>query len=315
MTTVTMLDAVLLTTAIGWLALAAVILIDRVRYDRWAARIARLRRQLTQAQGADLERLAAGVTATEFDQLVVEGVPAPVESALGRALFAVGRRPAVLRSALGANGANVWKRIRAAQVLTSARAGVVHHPLDEMLRSGDRVLAAAALRLFVRLDDRRSAELLIRALADGIHARSRIAAAFNALSVDRADTLRPLFSAAEPACRYWAARLACVLRARQWAPRVRELTSDRDPFVRRAAVEAVGAIGAAGDAQAVLDLFSDPAPVVRAHAARAATGFSAARNAIALRQLLSDGSWIVRSAAAEVLGTPPLTGDVDGVTA
>ena len=315
MISVTILNAVLFTVVIGWLALAAVILIDRVRHNRWASRIAMLRRQLTQARGSDLDRVAAGVTAAEFDQLVLQGVPAPVESALGRALLSGGRRPAVLRSALGANGADVWKRIRAAQVLTSARTSVVHHPLDEMLRSGDGVLAAAALRLLVRLDDRRSAELMIQALVDGVHSRSRIAAAFNAMSVERADTLRPLFSAEESGCRYWAARLACFLRARQWAPRVRELAADPDPFVRRAAVEAVGAIGAAGDAGTVLALLSDPAPVVRAHAARAAAGFSDARNSMALRQLLRDGSWIVRSAAAEVLGTPPPAADRDTVTA
>ena len=305
---VAILDAVLLTTVLGWLTLAALILIDRARHDRRTSRLALLRTQLVQAGSTDLERLAAGVTAVDFDQLVFEGVPSRIEAVLGRALLAGPRRPAVLGSALGTNDGDLWSRIRAAQILTSARTADVHHMLDDMLRAGNRILAGAALRLFVRQDDRRSADLLVRALMDGVYSRSRIAAAFTALSIERADTLEPLFASEEPECRYWAARLACVNLTRQWAPRVRELTADRDPLVRRAAVEALGAIGAPGDAGAVLDLLSDPVPFVRAHAVKAAASFSAARNAVALRQLLNDGAWIVRSAAAEVLGTTPRTG-------
>ena len=271
-------------------------------------RVAVLRRKLTQADGTALERLAAGVTVAQFDQLVVEGVPSYVESALGRALLSGDRRLAAVQLALGASGADVWKRIRAAQVLTSARTDDVYHPLDQMLRSGDGELAAVALRLLVHLDDRRSATVAIRALQDGVHSRSRIAAAFYAMSVDRADILEPLFSSDEPSCRYWAARLAYFLRARQWVPQVRELTADPDPFVRRAAVEAIGMIGSDDDAGVVLDLFSDPAPVVRAYAARAAAAFSGARNTAALRSLLNDDAWIVRAAAAEVLRARPLAG-------
>ncbi len=295
------LDAALVLTAIVWIGLAAVILIDRALYDRWARRIAMLRGQLIHASDTALERLAAGVTVDEFYQLVLGGVPSNVETALGRALLSRGRHPAILQLALGASRADVWKRIRAAQILASARTDDVYHPLDKMLRSGDGVLAAAALRLLVRLDDRPSAEMTVQALRDGVHSRSRIAAAFNAMSVDRADTLDPLFISGDPSCRYWAARLVYFLRAHQWAPRVRELMADRDPFVRRAAVEAIGLIGSHNDAKAVLDLFSDPAPVVRAHAARAAGEFSGARITAALRALLNDDAWIVRAAATEVL--------------
>ena len=308
------LDAVLLVAATGWLVLAAVLLLDRQRYTWRSKHLSLLRERLTRANGSELDRLAAEVEAMDFDDLVLEGVPLPVETALGRALLSDGRHRAVLESARGADRKDVWTRIRAAQVLTSARDEDAHQTLNEMLRSGDRVLAGSALRLFVRLDDRRSAEPLIRALIDDAYSRSRIAAAFTALSVARADTLQPLFSSEESSCRYWAARLACCNLMRQWAPNVRELTTDADPFVRRAAVEAVGAIGAPDDAGAVLDLFSDPIPIVRAHAARAAGAFSAARNAMALRQLLNDSTWLVRAAAAEVLGTPPLAGDGDTTT-
>lgn len=302
------LNAVLFVGTVGWLVLAAVLLLDRLQYSQRSRRVALLRQRLTEADGPGLDRLAAEVKALDVDDLILEGVPPAVETALGRALLSDGRRSAVLGSARGADGGDVWTRIRAAQVLASARDSDAHTTLDTMVRSGDRVLAAAALRLFVRLDDRRSADLMIRALVDHAYSRSRIAAAFTALSDAHADTLQPLFSSKEPSCRYWAARLACFNRMHQWAPNVRELTTDADPFVRRAAVEAVGAIGAPGDAGVVLDLFSDPVPIVRAHAARAAAAFSGPHHAMALRQLLNDSAWIVRSAAAEALGTSPLSG-------
>ena len=128
-----------------------------------------------------------------------------------RCCLVTGVSPLSLQLALGASGADVWKRsCRAAQVLTSARTddslegevsrslvgtlvAHVYHPLDQMLRSGDGELAAVALRLLVHLDDpffsqRRSATVAIRALGlsavilldrvlydqDGVHSRSRI---------------------------------------------------------------------------------------------------------------------------------------------
>ena len=300
------LDAVLFVATVGWLVLASVLLLDRQQYKQRSRRVALLRKRLTEADGPGLDRLALEVKAMDVDDLVLEGIPRAVETALGRALLSDGRHPAVLKSALGGDGKDIWTRIRAAQVLTSARDEDAYPALDEMLRSGNRTLVGVALRLFVRLDDLRSAELLIRALEDHAYSRSRIAAAFTALSVARADTLHRLFASEEPSCKYWAARLACFNRMRQWSPNVCELTADPDPFVRRAAVEAVAAIGTPDDASAVLGLFSDPIPIVRAHAARAAAAFSAARNTMALRQLLNDSTWIVRSAAAEALGTSPL---------
>ena len=163
------LDAALVLTAIVWIRLAAVILIDRALYDRWARRIAMLRGQLIHASDTALERLAAGVTVDEFYQLVLAGVPSNVETALGRAGLTRGRHPAILQLALGASRAHVWKRIRAAQILASARTDDVYHPLDKMLRSGDGVLAAAALRLLVRHDEGPSAEMTVQALRDGVH--------------------------------------------------------------------------------------------------------------------------------------------------
>lgn len=301
MTTALVFDLILLVTVVSWGVLSAAILTERARHDRRRRRLAALSQALL-ATGEDaLGQLASDVSVSDFDQLVVDGLPLDVETALARAVLADGRRDRLTQAMLGVSTGDVWKRIRAARLLTSARADGIHDGLDQMLRSGDRVLAAAALRFFIQLDDRRSAELMIQALLDGVHSRSRIAAAFNAQRVERAEALAPLFASGEASCRYWAARLARFLGTRRWVSRVRELTTDLDPYVRRAAVEAVGSLGDVGDVPIALELFSDPAPVVRAYAARAVAALGGGRHEAALRQLLNDSAWIVRAAAAEVL--------------
>lgn len=291
----------LLLVGIAWFALGALIIIERARHDRWLRKLERLRDRLIDSSDSSLAQTTADVSAAQFEQLVLEGLPRHVERATAQALLEGTRRNVVVQIASGRRPADVWARIRAAQVLASARTGIVDHILDGMLRTGDRRLAPAALRLFIQLDDRRSAGLLIGALADGVYARSRVAAAFNALSVDRADALAPLFDSDEAIVRYWAARLALFLRAHLWIDRLRQLAGDRDHLVRRAAVEAIGALGTTADVGVIVDLFVDPVPIVRAHAVRAAAAFSTPTVMAAVRALLDDHAWMVRAAASDVL--------------
>ena len=291
----------LLLVGIAWFALGALIIIERARHDRWLGQVARLRVRLIDASDSSLADTAADVSAAQFEQLVLDGLPRHVERATAQALLEGTRRNVVVQIASGRRPADVWARIRAAQVLASARTGIVYFILDGMVRTGDPRLAPAALRLFVQLDDRRSADLLIRALADGVYARSRVAAAFNALTVDRADALAPLFDSDEAIVRYWAARLALFLHAHVWIDKLRQLAGDRDHLVRRAAVEAIGTLGTTADVGVIVDLFVDPVPIVRAHAVRAAAAFSTPTVMAAVRVLLDDHAWMVRSAASDVL--------------
>ena len=291
----------LLLVGIAWFALGALIIIERARHDRWLGQVARLRVRLIDASDSSLADTAADVSAAQFEQLVLDGLPRHVERATAQALLEGTRRNVVVQIASGRRPADVWARIRAAQVLASARTGIVYFILDGMVRTGDPRLAPAALRLFVQLDDRRSADLLIRALADGVYARSRVAAAFNALTVDRADALAPLFDSDEAIVRYWAARLALFLHAHVWIDKLRQLAGDRDHLVRRAAVEAIGTLGTTADVGVIVDLFVDPVPIVRAHAVRAAAAFSTPTVMAAVRMLLDDHAWMVRSAASDVL--------------
>ena len=272
----------LLLVGTAWFALGALIIIECARHDRWLRKLERIRDRLIDASDSSLAQTAADVSAAQFEQLVLEGLPRHVERATAQALLEGTRRNVVVQIACGRRPADVWTRIRAAQVLASARTAIVYYVLDGMLRTGDRRLAPAALRMFVQLDDRRSADLLIRALADGVYARSRVATAFNALSVERADALAPLFDSDEAIVRYWAARLALFLRAHLWIDKLRQLAGDRDHLVRRAAVEAIGALGTTADVGVIVDLFVDPVPIVRAHAVRAAAAFLATQAARAV---------------------------------
>jgi hypothetical protein len=291
----------LLLLGTAWFALGALIIIERSRHDRWLRQVARLRDCLIDSSDSTLAQTAAGVSAAQFEQLVLDGLPRHVERATAQALLDGTRRNVVVQIACGRKRADVWARIRAAQVLASARTAIAYYVLDGMLRTGDPRLAPAALRMFVQLDDRRSAGLLIRALIDGVYARSRVAAAFNALTADRADALAPLFDSDEAIVRYWAARLALFLRGQVWIDKLRHLAADRDHLVRRAAVEAIGALGTTADVDVIVDLFVDPVAIVRAHAVRAAAAFSTPTVMAAVRGLLDDHAWMVRSAASDVL--------------
>jgi hypothetical protein len=267
----------------AWFALGALIIIERARHDWWLRKLERLRDRLIDSSDSSLAQTAADVSAAQFEQLVLEGLPRHVERATAQALLEGTRRNVVVQIASGRRPADVWARIRAAQVLASARTGIVYYILDGMLRTGDPRLAPAALRLFIQLDDRRSAGLLVRALADGVYARSRVAAAFNALSADRADALAPLFDSDETNVRCWAAR------PRRFRAQVGSTSCASWPAIATTARRAVG-IGALGHDLLklyVVDLFVDPVPIVRARR-RAAAAFSTPAVMAAVRALLDD---------------------------
>jgi HEAT repeat protein len=139
------------------------------------------------------------------------------------------------------------------------------------------------------------------ALRDGVYSRSRIAAAIDMMSVPRAELLEPLFDAPQPDVRFWAAKLAGRMNARQWLARIRRLAVDVDPLVRRAALESIGVLGDTSDLALLQRSLQDAVPFVRAHAARACGRFADRESAEALVALLSDRYWIVRAAARDAL--------------
>jgi HEAT repeat protein len=293
-----LLDGLLAVVVGLWAALSVTIVLDRFRYDR---RTRRLQRSVSSQPSAAESRDAGRITAADFQQLTAAGMPAHVEVALAEGLRArLGERQ--LRAvAEGVVPADLQTRSAALQILASAREPEVHDLLDRCLRSDERELAAAAVRMLIRLDSRDAAQVLIAALRDGVHSPSRLAAAIDRMSVPRDDLLAPLIADADSVARYWGVRLAGRLGAVAWAPTVRTLTADADALVRRAAVEALGAIGEPKDRVLLLIRFLDPAAAVRVHAARASAAFPDAAVADALTELLRDREWIVRAAARNAL--------------
>lgn len=283
-----------------WIALSGTILIDRSLHDRRARRSTQLRARLRVAPAAAGDA-ARQMTPGRFQDLVLAGVPPEAETTLADQICARSGDRQLRMIADGTLPAGIAARIAALQVLVSARRPDAYDALDRCLRSGERNLAAAAVRMLIRLDDRRAAEILIAALCDGAHPGSRLAAAIDRMSVARADLLAPLLDHPEAPPRFWGVRLAGRLRAAEWAARVRALTADADPLVRRAAVETLGVIGNQKDRVLLLTRFLDPVPMVRVHAARASAAFGSAPVADALAELLGDREWIVRAAAREAL--------------
>ena len=294
------LDALLIVVVGIWAALGLAIVIDRRRFDRRTQRSTSLQKRLHLAPG-----LASGaareMTLAEFQEMVFSGLPSAVEASLAHQLLARHGEEHLRALAEGTTAADNPTRVRALQVLVSAAHEGAHYALDRCLRSGNRELASAAVRMLIRLDDRRAAVVLIDALCDGAYAASRLAAAVDRMSVPRSELLAPLLTHANSTPRFWGVRLAGRLGAREWRPRVAELTADPDPLVRRAAVETLGAIGEPKDRVLLLVRFLDPVPMVRVHAARASAAFATPEVADSLCELLRDPEWIVRAAARDAL--------------
>jgi len=251
-----------------WLLLLVAIAVDRYLHERRARRMAAARKSLLQSPVSDaavLREIVGRLTLVELDAMISDGLPPTMEFAVAQAVTA--RYADLVRVAAG--GANIWQRIAAARVLAASHAEKRYELLDRMLRSGTPALAAAAIRILAKINDRRSADLLTKALRAGVYSRSRIAAAIDVMSVPRADLLKTLFDAEEAQVRFWGAKLAGRLQARQWTARVRQLMTDPDALVRRAAVEAFGIIGTADDCHVLEARLKDPVGFVRAHAARA----------------------------------------------
>ena len=302
------LDRILLAVAAGWAIAALVALAGRTRRVRQIRRVASFQRELRAfrrspdaPRGELLRRHARRLKAADFQELEFRGLPKDLAPAVAQALRARAGEARVRRLASGEGAANVWTRIAALEILVASGDDQMYPLLDRSLRSGSGSLATSAMRLLARLDDRPSAVILVTALRDGVFAPSRLASAFDRLLRPPADVLALLLDADQPAARFWGARLAGRIAARDWTPNVRALAVDADPIVRRAAVEALGVIGDPSDRPLLVARFRDPVPMVRVHAARASAVFANEAVADALTELLADREWIVRAAAREAL--------------
>jgi HEAT repeat protein len=301
------LNVVLASVAALWVVLAAAAVVGRTRRIRLMRRITALRRHLHELAIAgppdpeQVRRAVRRVSPGDFQALAAEGLPADALEAAARALRHRLGETRMRRTAGQRRGRNIWRRVDALDVLAASGDERAYDLLDRWLHSGSPQLAGSAARLLTRLDNRPAAALLVSALADDAYSASRLAAAFERMTVPRADLLAPLFDSRSATARFWAARLSARLRAHEWTERTRELAADPEPLVRRGAVEALGRIGDDSDASLLVGRFSDASAMVRLHAARAAAIISDEGVADALTELLADREWVVRAAAREAL--------------
>lgn len=195
------------------------------------------------------------------------------------------------------------RRVDALRVFVNAESDPRVLPLlREAVSDSDPRVADAAVNLLARVHQRGAAEALVGALRSGRLQASRVATALDQFPLPIADLLVPLTSDANPAMRFWATTLlARYGEADDLTGKLGRLVHDRDPRVRKAAVETLGTVGSADAASLALTLLGDPVWYVRAHAARALGDLGRADLAEHVLPLLADGNWWVRQAAKESL--------------
>ena len=294
-----------------YVVLSAVIIAERIRYDRRRRLYARIAR-LVDAPVAPLDRPALqsqvsgvlrGWPLRAIERSMAEG------HATGAALHACA---AWLLERLGeprlraraAPGASRWRRIAALRILALARAEPAWELLALAVADDDPEVVMGAVVILGQIHHRRSAELLVQVLRDGRHPRSQTAVLIQACPGEIGDLLTSLLDEEDPALRYW----GTVLAARH--PPVRDaeerliaLAGDVEPSVRKGALDSLGAGGFLAAIPVVLKRLDDPVPFVRAHAARALGQLGVIDAASVLVGRLGDGDWWVRDAVKRSLVT------------
>lgn len=196
-----------------------------------------------------------------------------------------------------------WGKWR--QVDALGRLARLHHPalpslIRPILEDDDPRIATAAVRVLGDVGDDWAIDLLLSCLRDGHSSRSRIAAELERLRPAPGPRLVRLLRDKSPAVRFWGATLLAPYPDLGDSILI-ELTWDRDPNVRAAAVETLGNRTGRDVGTAVLARLDDPEWFVRVHAARSTGHVLGADAAPSIVRLLADHRWWVRTAAKDAL--------------
>jgi HEAT repeat protein len=193
---------------------------------------------------------------------------------------------------------NPWPRITALQILAFGRTEAAWTALEKALIAPDPRIIGAAVTILGNLPDARAAELLAQALRVGCYPASRISTFLDDFPLDLSSLVSSLLSHPSPKVRYWGAiMLRRYPRFEGGDTVLASLTHDKNPLVRRAAIESLALVGgnlAAGEARRLL---SDEVSFVRAYAARALGTLLLIEEAPSIASLLADREWWVRYAA------------------
>lgn len=193
-----------------------------------------------------------------------------------------------------------WRRIVALSELAHIRHPACRTLLPAALAERDDELAGAGVRSLGEIGTDWAAALLLDALGDGSHPRSRVASQLERFAPRLGDDLARLLEHDDAGVRYWAATL---LARYEDAPAdgLSALVRDPDQNVRGAAIETLGLLGLRSSRPAVAAALDDESWVVRLHACRALGRIGTKREAPRIARLLGDRQWWVRSAAKDSL--------------
>ena len=195
-----------------------------------------------------------------------------------------------------------WRRIGALRIMAHTRAPGYLTELDRALKDGGPVVVGAVVNLLGRMPETQAGKLLVDALLAGRCNRSRVAMALEAYPESVLELILPLLSSRNAIIRYWSAMLLRRYGTEpEVGPRLATLASDRDPLVRRAAIESLSFVGGPDAIAAAMSRLQDPVSYVRAHAARTLGVLRAHEATDAVLPLLADQDWWVRYAAKEHL--------------
>jgi len=198
----------------------------------------------------------------------------------------------------------IWRRTASLKVLYHLDHPQTFDLLGRAVQDGAAGVASVGLTLLGTSSDPRATALLIDALVEQHHPASRIAVHLEHSPLRPIEAYRALLSSTDPVVRLWGATLLSGCPDVDWVEdELAELSGDRDPRVRKAAVQSLGRIGGRVAAGVARHLLRDAAPFVRAHAARALGELDCIEAAGPISELLGDPDWWVRSAAKGALET------------
>lgn len=305
----------LVATAILYVGSSLLVISGRARHDRRCVLLDHLATLGETAQGGSLAPLHHRVAETPLDVLerCLYEMRAP-RDVLQASALAVKGRVGESRLARQASWAwSPWRRVAAVRALAFSNSAKAWPILARAVERPDRASVRAAVVTLGHMPQHRSAELLVHALGRVPFGRAQIATFLEAFPTDISSLIGPLLNEPSPVLRAWGATLAARYAGRSPVEaRLRALTTDTDPLVRRAAVTSLGAAGCLDSLPAIVERLDDAVPLVRVHAIQAIGQLGLVRLSPVISLKLADRDWSTREAAWRVLEGfgPSAEGDV-----